>query len=228
MFECRCCPSVTTAPNSTRQRRKHRREPADSHQNAHGKLAGIRVHWHHSGSQPVDCRPAAYKPNPCVQALRAVYKLDGAAGLMRGWAPTLARDAPCVKAATAATARATVTRARRYAGLFLVLYDSFKRSWGTDGDGCPSAARTFACSTSAGFIATLVTQPFDVLRTRVQLEQHAVRSAPLARAILDKGMAVALAGFWPRLMKRTLASSVTWTVFEQMIGRLQHDDQSPR
>ena len=124
--------------------------------------------------------------------------------------------------------RATVTRARRYAGLFLVLYDSFKRSWGTDGDGCPSAARTFACSTSAGFIATLVTQPFDVLRTRVQLEQHAVRSAPLARAILDKGMAVALAGFWPRLMKRTLASSVTWTVFEQMIGRLQHDDQSPR
>jgi hypothetical protein len=28
------------------------------------------------------------------QALRAVHQAEGAAGLMRGWAPTLARDAP--------------------------------------------------------------------------------------------------------------------------------------
>ena len=107
----------------------------------------------------------------------------------------------------------------RYAGLFLVLYDSLKRSWGTDVDGCPTAARTFACSTVAGFFATLVTQPFDVIRTRAQLEQHAVRSIPHARHVFQHGFSVALAGFWPRLVKRTLASSVTWTVFEHMIGR---------
>jgi hypothetical protein len=112
---------------------------------------------------------------------------------------------------------------RRYAGLFLVLYESLKRSWGKDADGRHSATRTFACSTAAGFVATLATQPFDVLRTRVQLEQRAVRSITRARSLLEQGMSVFLAGFWPRLMKRTLASSVTWTVFEQMLEQLQQE-----
>jgi hypothetical protein len=49
---------------------------------------------------------------------------------------------------------------------------------------------------------------------------------PHAFALLQQGASVVLAGFWPRLMKRTLASSITWTVFEQMIGRLQHENRS--
>jgi hypothetical protein len=112
---------------------------------------------------------------------------------------------------------------RRYAGLFLVMYDSLKRSWGKDLDGVPSAARTFACSTAAGFAATLATQPFDVLRTRAQLDCSSARSIAHVAALLDQGLSVALAGFWPRLMKRTLASSVTWTVFEHTIRQLQHE-----
>ncbi len=105
----------------------------------------------------------------------------------------------------------------RYAGLFLVLYDSLKRSWGNDLDSLPSAARTFACSAVAGFAATLATQPFDVLRTRAQLDSTSARSAAHLQALLHQGVSVALAGFWPRLMKRTLASSVTWTVFEHVL-----------
>ena len=143
---------------------------------------------------------------------------------MRGWAPTLARDAPCVNFTTSSVfSFCRHFNPRRYAGLFLVLYESLKRSWGKDADGRPSATRTFACSTAAGFVATLATQPFDVLRTRVQLEQRAVRSITRARSLLEQGMSVFLAGFWPRLMKRTLASSVTWTVFEQMLEHLQQE-----
>ena len=36
----------------------------------------------------------------CSQALRSVHSGEGAAGLMRGWAPTLARDAPYVQLQT--------------------------------------------------------------------------------------------------------------------------------
>lgn len=158
------------------------------------------------------------------QALRSVHAVEGARGLMRGWAPTLARDAPYVNPLLWSTPLRSP--ASRYAGLFLVLYDSFKRSLAADGDGLHSAARTFGCSTMAGFVATLVTQPFDVLRTRVQLDRGAVRSIPHAFALLQQGASVVLAGFWPRLMKRTLASSITWTVFEQMIGRFQHENRS--
>ncbi len=110
--------------------------------------------------------------------------------------------------------------------MFLVLYDIFKHSWGQQVDGSSIASRTFACSTAAAFIATLVTQPFDVMRTRVQLEQRAVHCMPRARDILQHGFSVALAGFWPRLIKRTLASSVTWTVFEQMMGNWTHEYRS--
>ncbi len=160
----------------------------------------------------------------CPQALRSVHAVEGASGLMRGWAPTLARDAPYANPLLRHTL--PYFTAIRYAGLFLVLYDSFKRSWAADGDGLHNAARTFGCSTMAGFVATLVTQPFDVLRTRVQLERGAGRSMPHAFALLQQGASVVLAGFWPRLMKRTLASSITWTVFEQMIGRFQHETRS--
>jgi solute carrier family 25 protein 38 len=107
-----------------------------------------------------------------------------------------------------------------------VLYDWLKRSWGKDADGLPSAARTFACSTAAGFAATLATQPFDVLRTRAQLDRSSSRSVTHIRALMVEGVSVALAGFWPRLMKRTLASSVTWTVFEHVIAQLQHEQRS--
>ena len=162
-----------------------------------------------------------------LQALRSVHRVEGAGGLMRGWAPTLARDAPCVRPCFLHLHVHLASHGMpRYAGMFLVMYDSFKRSWGLDIHGFPSAARTFACSTAAGFIATLATQPFDVIRTRVQLEQDTVRSVPHAREMLRHGLSVALAGFWPRLVKRTLASSVTWTVFEQMMGMWQNEPRS--
>jgi hypothetical protein len=60
----------------------------------------------------------------------------------------------------------------------------------------------------------------------VQLERSAVRSAPRALALLQQGASVVLAGFWPRLLKRTLASSITWTVFEQMIEGFQRQSRS--
>jgi hypothetical protein len=158
-----------------------------------------------------------------LQALRSVHRVEGAVGLMRGWAPTLARDAPCVRPSRMHQLVCPASdHVLRYAGMFLVLYDSFKRAWGLDVHGVSSASRTFACSTAAGFIATLATQPFDVIRTRVQLDQDALRSAPYAREVLRHGLSVAMAGFWPRLVKRTLASSVTWTVFEQMMSVWQH------
>lgn len=75
-----------------------------------------------------------------------------------------------------------------------------------------------ACGIFAGSIACIITQPFDVLKTTAQLYPNRYLSMITAVKILYKesGTRSLLAGFVPRLMRRTLTSALNWTVFDEL------------
>ena len=90
-----------------------------------------------------------------------------------------------------------------------------------------SSLRNFASGCVAGGIATAVTHPADVVKTRMQLDTgDGTRGR---RTLLQTMRAIAAAdgvrGFWrgaaPRLVKRTLATTLTWVCFEGLLERVK-------
>lgn len=123
-----------------------------------------------------------------------------------------------------------------------------------------AASRNFVAGFTAGGVATLITQPADLIRTRLQLNvrsQHAPHRAERApcqhtyhRAMLHcelvvqfapgvgvwgtgqllvnsirhiaktEGVAALFVGSTARILKRSLSTAVTWTLFEEAMRRL--------
>lgn len=93
-----------------------------------------------------------YEYSSIREALRSIYRLEGMRGLTCGLIPTLLRDAP-------------------FSGLYLMMYTSSKKAVGKDLMESPSFGPyvRFSCGIVAGIGASLVTQPFDVIKTKMQL-----------------------------------------------------------
>lgn len=134
--------------------------------------------------------------NPVV-ALRSVVQTEGIRGLFRGTMPTILRDSP-------------------FSGIYYSAYSWLKHKYGNE-----TAVRTFLLGTVAGFGATIVTQPIDVIRTRAQLSQAGSASMiRIAQDLLREGSVGSfLRGLVPRVTRRILMASATWTVFEEIMQR---------
>lgn len=76
----------------------------------------------------------------------------------------------------------------------------------------------FSCGVAAGLIASIITQPADVVKTSVQLQ--AARDTRLMDAILSicqrTGIRGMFAGITPRVTRRTLMAAFTWCFYEQV------------
>ncbi|XP_014663218.1 PREDICTED: solute carrier family 25 member 38-like isoform X2 [Priapulus caudatus] len=86
-----------------------------------------------------------------IHALRDIYAKEGIAGLYSGFSATLLRDAP-------------------FSGLYLVFYTQGKKlvpHEAMDSNYVPLIH--FGCGVSAGVLASVVTQPADVIKTNMQL-----------------------------------------------------------
>ena len=72
----------------------------------------------------------------------------------------------------------------------------------------------------AGALASLVTQPADVIKTRLQLfpAQSALTAA--RQIALGEGAGGFLRGFVPRTLRRTLMAALAWTVYEKAVRNL--------
>lgn len=145
-------------------------------------------------------------------ALFEIYSREGVRGLCCGLVPTLVRDAP-------------------YSGLYLMFYTQLKQStasllieYGLDvkKNGYLASITHFSCGLSAGLLASLVTHPADVVKTRMQLEPLAYRSVVQAcKQILElNGPGGFLVGLAPRMLRRTLMSALAWTVYEEIMRRV--------
>lgn len=140
------------------------------------------------------------------RALGSIAKMEGVSGLFRGLGPTVVANAP-------------------FSALYYLFYtrtkDYLEYKWGK------GAAANFVSGLSAAAVATTITQPADILRTRLQL----YRSTPAdITGILDKrtpsgmltimlreeGPGVFTRGLLPRVLKRSLQTAVVWTIYEAL------------
>jgi len=142
-------------------------------------------------------------------ALVTIYSTEGLKGLTCGLLATLARDAP-------------------YSGLYLMFYTQLKNNLipridttaGTSYSGGP--ASHFACGITAGFLASLVTHPADVVKTKMQIQPHVYSNLTRTTKLilLKSGPRGFLVGFAPRMLRRALMSALAWTVYEEIMKRL--------
>lgn len=93
-------------------------------------------------------------------------------------------------------------------------------------------AINFTSGAIAAMTATILTQPFDVARTQIQLRfdpAQAGRASAAARlsslAVLrhigrSQGARGLLAGTMPRILKRALQTAFIWVFYEEIMGRV--------
>ncbi|KAJ2946212.1 hypothetical protein O0L34_g5147 [Tuta absoluta] len=142
-----------------------------------------------------------YKYTSLGGALKAIYKAEGIRGLSCGLGPTLARDAP-------------------FSGLYLMFYTQAKQSCPKEWLASPTAASVvhFSCGVAAGVLASLATNPADVLKTNMQLYPDKFPNAFSAAMYVQQtyGVRGYFKGAVPRMLRRTLMAAVAWTVFEEI------------
>jgi len=147
------------------------------------------------------------KYNNTAHALLTIARQERLRGLFSGLAPTLIRDAP-------------------YSGLYLLMFSNLRDMF-ADGSQ-ENSMGTFVAAMIAGSVATVVTHPPDVVRTRLQLRRNMLaalgNAAPLPAVrvgdiIRQEGILALWSGIAPRVVRRTLQQAITWTLFERLLGR---------
>lgn len=156
-----------------------------------------------------------YSYTSLAGAAKDIVRKEGFRGFFAGFGATAVRDAP-------------------YAGLYVLLYEQAKTQLGVfsaviampDGE---NAARSMGSSASINFMsgvvaattATTLTNPFDAIKTRLQIAPGKYRNmVQAAKTMLkEEGTRSMFNGLSLRITRKALSSALTWTVYEELIRR---------
>lgn len=143
---------------------------------------------------------SVYRDASVFDAIKSVVRLCGFSGLYKGMVPTLLRDAP-------------------FSGLYLVFYRQHLKMFKKSEQEYAPAVR-FTCGVLAGFFACAVTQPFDIVKTHMQL--YPKKFSSLAHVVYylyeEGGIFAFFNGFILRACRRTLMAALNWTIFDELFG----------
>ncbi len=165
----------------------------------------------------------AYKS--IVGASTSIYNTEGLRGFFSGFGATAVRDAP-------------------YAGLYVVFYEKSKAylsrlfaapTADSDVEGqkarnrrsttIPAATINATSGVLAAASATAITNPFDAVKTRLQLMPlkygNMVRATKLM--IKEDGMRGFFDGLGLRMGRKAVSSALAWTVYEELIRRAERN-----
>ncbi|XP_071508692.1 mitochondrial glycine transporter B-like [Diadema antillarum] len=144
----------------------------------------------------------SYRYKSVAGALRTIHSQEGFKGLYSGLLATLLRDAP-------------------FSGLYLAFYSQAKQLTSSVSSQMTAPVH-FSCGIVAGVLASAVTQPFDVVKTSMQLKPAQYQSfLPTVRQIVMRsGVRGMFTGMVPRCLRRALMAALTWTVYEEMKVKL--------
>ncbi|WEW55738.1 hypothetical protein PRK78_001171 [Emydomyces testavorans] len=150
-------------------------------------------------------------------AAKDIVRHEGVRGLFSGFGATAIRDAP-------------------YAGLYVVFYEQSKRNLAaflgpatTSGvqskdpinPRAPTSTATvnFISGALAAGLATTITNPFDVVKTRVQLMPSKYRNMVRATRLMlrEDGVRSLFGGLGLRMGRKALSSALAWTLYEELI-----------
>ncbi|XP_077135029.1 mitochondrial glycine transporter isoform X1 [Ranitomeya variabilis] len=145
-----------------------------------------------------------YQYTGVFRALGNIYRTEGARGLFSGLSATLLRDAP-------------------FSGIYLMFYTQakrFTRPYNIESTYTPII--NFSCGIMAGILASVITQPADVVKTHMQLSPEKYRwTGETAHFIYQyHGLTGFFRGGIPRALRRTLMAAMAWTVYEQMMDKM--------
>ena len=153
-----------------------------------------------------------YTYGTIVEATMSIFRREGIRGFFTGFGATAIRDAP-------------------YAGLYVVFYEQAKRyassirsaAIGPGGDGemktSTSAPINFASGVLAAGLATAITNPFDAIKTRLQLEPRKYTNMWQAtrQMTASEGLRSLFQGLGLRMGRKALSSALVWTIYEEVI-----------
>uniref|UniRef100_A0A1A7W702 Solute carrier family 25, member 38b n=1 Tax=Iconisemion striatum TaxID=60296 RepID=A0A1A7W702_9TELE len=136
-------------------------------------------------------------------ALRSMYETEGVRALFSGLTATLLRDAP-------------------FSGIYVMFYSQAKRALPQEVTSAPYAPLVnFSCGVVAGVMASLVTQPADVVKTHIQVSSSHWSTTDAVHYIYrEYGVGGFFRGAVPRSLRRTLMAAMAWTVYEQLMARM--------
>jgi solute carrier family 25 protein 38 len=130
--------------------------------------------------------------------LKYIYGQEGIKGLFRGLTATLVRDVP-------------------QAGLHYSFYKQSMQLLQTSFPALPSYVVSFVSGSGAGVYSTLLTYPFDVVRTRIQLRSSYKNTFHGILLIArEEGWIGLFRGITPRLIKKACTGAITWSSFEAL------------
>ncbi|KAL4933930.1 putative mitochondrial carrier protein [Aspergillus undulatus] len=165
-----------------------------------------------------------YAYRSLLTAGRDIVRTEGVRGLFAGFGATAARDAP-------------------YAGLYVLFYEQLKRylasattttsssttsNTSTPGTNQPSRSPSsssinfFSGGLAAGF-ATAITNPFDAVKTRLQLmpSKYGNMMRAVRLMVSEDGVRSLFGGLGLRIGRKALSSALAWTVYEELILRAE-------
>lgn len=159
-----------------------------------------------------------YNYSSITAACRDIYAQEGARGFSSGFGATALRDAP-------------------YAGLYVLFYEHSKKrlsAWRGDGGnstmgGSAAATINFSSGVIAGAACSAVSNPFDAVKTRIQLQPGVYRNMFHAarRMVAREGARSLLDGLALRMGRKALSSALAWTVYEELVRRAEATSDSP-
>jgi Mitochondrial carrier protein len=162
-------------------------------------------------------------------AAQGVWRTEGLRGFFTGVGATALRDAP-------------------YAGLYVLFYEQAKTSLsqqldnintaaaGLDGSGAAFAVNSvgderhiaktrvaapvnFVSGILAGSAATAITNPFDAVKTRLQLRPKEYPNLWRAATLMirDEGIRSLFDGLVLRMTRKAMSSAIAWTLYEELV-----------
>jgi len=148
-------------------------------------------------------------------AAKGIRQADGFRGFFSGFGATALRDAP-------------------YAGTYVLVYELLKPRLGrllhgpTRGSSEPTAMRAsvsgsvnFASATLAAGICSALSNPFDAVKTRIQLQPQKYKNLVHAaqKMFAEDGFRSFFDGLALRMSRKAVSSALAWTVYEELIRR---------
>lgn len=157
-----------------------------------------------------------YSYTSLFTASRDIFRTEGPRGFFAGFGATAVRDAP-------------------YAGLYVLFYELSKRrlstfatkieekSGGEKLSSSTSVGINFVSGVMAAGLGTTVTNPFDAIKTRLQLMPgkygNMVQAAK--RMLKEEGAGSLFDGLGIRIARKAMSSALAWTVYEELIRRAE-------
>ncbi|KAJ1913192.1 hypothetical protein H4219_005312 [Mycoemilia scoparia] len=145
-----------------------------------------------------------YKYGSLWNAVGNILKTDGIKGFFSGAVPTAIRDAP-------------------YAGIYLFLYERIKTferdTMSKRNIIIPEALVTLSSGMVSGITASYITQPFDMVKTRIQIQPNLYSGMfnSFVRIFKEEGIQGFFRGISLRVLRKGIQAGISFTLYEWVL-----------